>query len=65
MNPIKKIHTIISSINLRMKMAISILEITIASMKITIASMTKMDEVDNIEMADKFRYKTVMQKRVF
>ena len=37
-------------------MAISVLEITIAAM-------TKMDEADNIEMADKFRCETAMHKR--
>ena len=37
MNPIKKVNTIISSINRRIKIAI--------------AAITKMDEADNIEMA--------------
>ena len=55
MNSIKKIHTIIFSVNLKMKMAISVLEITIAVM-------TEMDEADNIEMAYKFRYETAMYK---
>ena len=32
----------------------------ISVLEITIAAMTKMDEVDSVEMADKFRYETVM-----
>ena len=34
----------------------------ISVLKIIIVGMTKMDEVDNIEMADKLRYETVMQR---